>query len=48
MNTNEMKESLEHILSQLSDGYVDLGAHDDNEKEVIIEALRLYKEKYNL
>ena len=48
MDVNGIKESLEHILCQANHGYVDLGCHDENEIKIVIEALMLYKDKYNL
>ena len=36
---------IEYIESQLNDGYLDLGLHDQEELQIISEALRLWKEE---
>ena len=37
------QNAIQHIESQLSDGYLDLGLHDKIELEIIREAMSLYK-----
>lgn len=39
MTQNEKKEAIKYIMAQLEDGYVDLGLHDENELEVIHQAM---------
>lgn len=39
MTQNEKKEAIKYIMAQLEDGYVDLGLHDENEIEVIHQAM---------
>lgn len=39
MTTDDRKEALRHINSQLEYGYIDLGVHDKDELEIIREAL---------
>ena len=43
MDLNERKECIEHINAQLECGYVDLGAHDEDEIEIVKEAMALLK-----
>ena len=41
---NEKQEAaLEYIKSQLEDGYLDLGLHDQDELQIIKEAIELYE-----
>lgn len=42
MNQNEKQESIEYILAQLEDGYIDLGCHDENELEIVRQAMYMY------
>lgn len=39
MTLSERNESIEYIKGQLDNGYVDVGAHDENEILVIKEAI---------
>lgn len=42
MTENEKQESIDYIMAQLEDGYVDLGCHDENELEVVRQAMCMY------
>lgn len=42
MIQNDKKETIDYIMAQLEDGYVDLGCHDENELEVIRQAMKVY------
>lgn len=42
MTQNEKQEAIDYIMSQLEDGYVDLGWHDENELEIVRQAIRMY------
>ena len=37
------KDAIEHINAQLNHGYIDLGAHDEDEIEVLKEAMQVLK-----
>lgn len=41
MTTEDRKEAIRYINSQLEYGYIDLGAHDTDEIEIIKEAMAL-------
>ena len=43
MTKTERKEAIDYINGQLEYGYIDLGAHDNNELEIIKEAIQLLK-----
>lgn len=40
MDKKDKQETLRYIYSQLEYGYIDLGSHDENELEIIKEALK--------
>lgn len=42
MTEKERKEAIDYINAQLEDGYIDLGQHDENEMEIIRQAIRMY------
>ena len=42
MIQNEKNEAIDYIMSQLEYGYIDLGCHDENELEVIRQAMNAY------
>ena len=42
MTQNEKQESIKYILAQLEDGYIDLGCHDENELEIVRQAMCMY------
>ena len=42
MTQNEKKEAIDYIKAQLDGGYIDLGLHDENELEVIRQAIATY------
>lgn len=37
------KEAIDYIMSCLEDGYIDLGMHDQDELEIIKEAMNIIK-----
>lgn len=39
MTEQQRKEAIDYIMSCLEDGYLDLGLHDQNELEVVKEAM---------
>lgn len=41
MTNNRREEAIKYIMGQLEDGYIDLGWHDQDELDVIKEAMRL-------
>ncbi len=43
------KDAIEYIIGQLDNGYIDLGAHDEYELEIVKEAMDLLKavDKWN-
>ena len=43
MTQNEKKDAIEYIKNQLEYGYVDLGYRDENEIEVIRQAITMYE-----
>lgn len=47
-NMRKTIEALKYIDSQLSDGYVDLGLHDETELKIIEYAIKEYKEHHNI
>lgn len=44
MTEQQKKEALDYIEAQLEYGYIDLGAHDECELELINAAIKLYKD----
>lgn len=42
MTQNEKKGTIDYIMAQLEDGYIDLGFHDKNELEIIRQAMNAY------
>lgn len=42
MTQNEKKDAIDYIMSQLEDGYVDLGCHDERELEILRQAMNAY------
>lgn len=42
MTEKERKEAIDYINAQLEDGYIDLGQHDENEMEIIRQAMIVY------
>ena len=49
MTEKEREEAIRYIMSQLEDGYIDLGLHDQNELVVIKEAMDMLRivDKWN-
>ena len=49
MTENEREEAFKYIESQLEYGYLDLGLHDQNELEIVKEAIKMLKlvDKWN-
>lgn len=49
MTEKEREEAIRYIISQLEDGYIDLGLHDQNELAVIKEAMNMLRivDKWN-
>ena len=49
MTKQRREEAIKYIESQLEDGYVDLGLHDQDELEIIKEAINMWKvvDKWN-
>lgn len=43
MTENKKKEAIDNIKSQLEDGYIDLGLHDENELAIIRQAINTYE-----
>lgn len=43
MTKQRREEAIKYIESQLEDGYVDLGLHDQDELEIIKEAVKILK-----
>ena len=43
MTNESRKEAIKHIESQLEDGYIDFGSHDENELEIVKEAIDALK-----
>lgn len=43
MTEQQKKEALDYIEAQLEYGYIDLGAHDECELEIIKEAINTWK-----
>lgn len=43
MTAQERKDAIDYIMAQLKDGYIDFGAHDENEIKIVIEAMSLLK-----
>ena len=43
MTENERKEAIKYIKSQLENGYLDLGLYEQNELEIIKEAIKMLK-----
>lgn len=39
MNNNRRKEAIDYINSQLEDGYIDLGLHDQEELTILRQAM---------
>ena len=50
MIDNQYEEALQNIESQLENGYLDITDRYPDEKEflIVLEAVRLYKEKYSI
>ena len=46
---NRREEAIKYIEAQLEDGYLDLGLHDQDELEIIKEAMKMLKfiDKWN-
>lgn len=42
MTEKDMAGAVQYIYAQLSDGYIDLGAHDEDEIEILKEAMELW------
>lgn len=42
MTQNEKKDAIDYIMAQLEDGYIDLGCHDEDELEVVCQAMYMY------
>lgn len=42
MTENEKREAIKYIKSQLEDGYIGLGLHDENELAIIRQAINMY------
>lgn len=42
MTQIEKKEAIDYIKSQLTDGYIDLVLHDENEIEIVRKAINAY------
>ena len=49
MTEQNRAEALKYIESQLEDGYIDLGLHDEDELEIVKEAIQMLKiiDKFN-
>lgn len=43
MTEQHRKEAIEYIEAQLENGYIDLGAHDQDELEIVKEAINTLK-----
>ena len=43
MSMTNREECIKHIEAQLESGYLDLGAHDEDEIEIVKEAMALLK-----
>lgn len=43
MTQNEKREAINNIKSQLEDGYIDIGLHDENELAIIRQAINMYE-----
>ena len=43
MTEQRRKEAIEYIDGQLKNGYIDLGSHDQDELEIIKEAVNIVK-----
>lgn len=43
MTEQRKKEAIKYIMSSLEDGYLDLGFHDQDELEIVREAMELLK-----
>lgn len=43
MTENEKKEAINCIKTQLENGYVDLGLHDENEIAIIRQTINMYE-----
>lgn len=43
MDEQRRKDAIEYIDAQLKDGYIDLGLHDQDELEIIKEAMDMLK-----
>lgn len=43
MTEKRRKEAIEYIDAQLESGYIDLGSHDQDELEIVEEAMDLLK-----
>lgn len=50
MTEQQREDAIKYIESQLEDGYLDLGSHDQDELEVIKEAMSTLKiiDKWNI
>ena len=44
MTEQRKEEAIKYIESQLEDGYLDLGLHDQDELEIIREAMKFWKD----
>ena len=49
MGEQRRKEAIDYIMSCLEDGYIDLGLHDQDELEIVKEAMNMLKivDKWN-
>lgn len=43
MTENRREEAIKYIEAQLEDGYLDLGLHDQDELEIVKEAIKMLK-----
>ena len=43
MNQQRKKDAVRYIEAQLEDGYIDLGLHDEDELEIVREAISMWK-----
>ena len=48
MTKQRREEAIKYIEAQLEDGYIDLGLHDQDELEIIKEAIELLKEVWHM
>lgn len=43
MEDNRREEAIKYIMDQLEDGYIDLGLYDQDELEIIKEAMNMFQ-----